>query len=142
MGTNQRASSSEVFSTAKTWTKLRWSRGPQKWPEGGASHPWGKSKGFGAVQPGEEKSLGKLNVTFQYLKRAYKKQGVKHFRRTYCNRTRAKGFKFKEGRFRLDLQKTFFYDEGKCWNQFPRVADDPVLKAFKVRWDRALSNLI
>jgi len=29
-----------------------------------------------------------------------------------CNRSRDQGFKLKEGRFRLDISKIFFYSEG------------------------------
>jgi len=47
-------------------------------------------------------------VAFQHLKRAYKKGGDKHFSRTCCDRTRGNGFKLREGRFRLDIRKTFF----------------------------------
>ena len=46
-------------------------------------------------------------MTFQYLKRAYKKDGDKLFSRAGCSRTRGNGFNVKDGRFRLDRRKTF-----------------------------------
>ncbi|KFR07206.1 hypothetical protein Y956_16588, partial [Nipponia nippon] len=53
------------------------------------------------------------------------------------------GFKLKEGRFRLDIRKTFFTMwVVKHWNRLPREAvDAPSLETFKVRLDGALSNL-
>ncbi|KFV58907.1 hypothetical protein N341_02092, partial [Tyto alba] len=54
------------------------------------------------------------------------------------------GFKLKEGRFRLDVRKTFRTMRViKHWNRLPReVVDAPSLKTFKVRLKWALSNLI
>ncbi|KFW70493.1 hypothetical protein AS28_13151, partial [Pygoscelis adeliae] len=54
------------------------------------------------------------------------------------------GFKLKEGRFRLDIRKKFFtLRVVKHWHRLPReVVDAQSLEAFKVRLDRALSNLI
>ncbi|KFW70949.1 hypothetical protein AS28_01340, partial [Pygoscelis adeliae] len=54
------------------------------------------------------------------------------------------GFKLKGGRFRLEIRKKFFtLRVVKHWNMLPReVVDAPSLEAFKVRLDRALSNLI
>ncbi|KFR09177.1 hypothetical protein Y956_11847, partial [Nipponia nippon] len=54
------------------------------------------------------------------------------------------GFKLKEGRFRLDIRKTFFTMRVvKHWNRLPRaVVDAPSLETFKARLDGALSNLI
>ena len=46
-------------------------------------------------------------VAFQCLKGAYKKDGDKLLCRACNNRTRGKGFKLKEGRFRLDMRKKF-----------------------------------
>ncbi|KFV59156.1 hypothetical protein N328_07748, partial [Gavia stellata] len=50
----------------------------------------------------------------------------------------------KEGRFRLDIRKkSFTMGVVKDWNRLPReVVDAPSLETFKVRLDRALSNLI
>ncbi|KAK4821999.1 hypothetical protein QYF61_006613 [Mycteria americana] len=64
--------------------------------------------------------------------------------RACCNRTRGNGFQLKEGKFRLDIRKTFFTMRVvKHWNRLPREAvDAPSLETFKVRLDRALSNLI
>ncbi|KAK4826177.1 hypothetical protein QYF61_006039 [Mycteria americana] len=53
-----------------------------------------------------------LIAAFKFLKGAYRKDGDKLFSRACCNRTRGNGFKLKEGRFRLDTRKTFFYNDG------------------------------
>ncbi|KFQ68153.1 hypothetical protein N335_07273, partial [Phaethon lepturus] len=54
------------------------------------------------------------------------------------------GFKLKEGRFRLDIRKTFLTTRVvKRWPRLPReVVDAPSLATFKVRLDGALSNLM
>jgi len=55
---------------------------------------------------------GDVIVAFQYLKGAYRKDGDELFGGVCCNRIRGNGFKLKEGRFRLDIRKKFFYNEG------------------------------
>ena len=92
----------------------------------------------------EKRRLQDLIVAFQYLKGAYKKDGDRLFSMACCNRTRGNGFKLKEGRFRLDIRKKFFIMRVvKHWNRLPReVVDTSSLESFKVRLDRALSNLI
>ncbi|KAK4807079.1 hypothetical protein QYF61_018420 [Mycteria americana] len=80
----------------------------------------------------------KINgMKFKNLKGAYKKDEDRLFTRAYSDRTR-------EGRFRLDIRKKFFTMRVvKQWNRLPReVVDAPSLETFKVRLDRALSNLI
>ena len=49
-----------------------------------------------------------LIAAFQYLKGAYRKDGEGLFIRECSDRTRGNGFKWKEGRFRLDIRKKFF----------------------------------
>jgi len=58
--------------------------------------------------------------------------------------TRGNGSKLKEGRFRLDIRKTFFMMRMvKHWNRLLReVVDAPSLETFKVMLDGTLSNLI
>jgi len=48
---------------------------------------------------------GHLTAAFQYLKRAYRKDGENLFTKACCDRTRGNGLKLKESRFRLDIQK-------------------------------------
>ncbi|KAK4810112.1 hypothetical protein QYF61_009507 [Mycteria americana] len=87
---------------------------------------------------------GDLIAACQYLKGAYRKDGDRLFSKACCDRTRSKGFKLGEGRFRLDLRKQFFTMRVvKHWPRLPReVVEAPSLAAFKVRLDGALSNLI
>jgi len=51
---------------------------------------------------------GDLRAAFQYLNRAYRKDGENIFSKACWDRTRNNGFKLKEGRFRLDIRKKFF----------------------------------
>jgi len=77
---------------------------------------------------------GDLIAAFQYLKGAYRKDGENIFSRACCDRTRSKGFKLREGRFRLMRVV-------KHWNRLPReVVEAPSLETFKARLDSALSN--
>jgi len=87
---------------------------------------------------------GDLIVAFHYFKRAYRKDGKNIFSKAYCDRTRIKGFKLREGRFRLDIRKKFFTMRVvKHWNRLSTVVvEAPFLEIFKTRLDRALSNLL
>jgi len=51
-------------------------------------------------------------AAFQYLKGTYKKDGDRCFSGPCSDRVRSNGFKLREGRFRLDTRKKFFYSEG------------------------------
>ncbi|PKU45884.1 hypothetical protein llap_3826 [Limosa lapponica baueri] len=87
---------------------------------------------------------GDLMVAFQYLKRAYRRDGEGLFVRECSDRKRGNHFKLKEGRFRLDIKKKFFTVRVvRHWNRLPReVADASPLEVFKVRLDGLLSNLV
>jgi len=87
---------------------------------------------------------GDLTEVFQFLKGAYKKDGERLFSRVCCERTRSDGFKLREGRFRLDRKKKISTARMvKHWHILPGgVVDALFLETFKVRLDRALSNLI
>jgi len=64
--------------------------------------------------------------------------------RAWGDRTRGDGFKLKEGRFRLDIRKTFFaIGVEKHWNRLPReIVEAPSLGTFQAMLDGALRNLI
>jgi len=47
-------------------------------------------------------------VTFQYLKGSYRKEGDRLFSRVCGDRIRGNGFKLREGRFRLHIRKRYF----------------------------------
>ena len=85
-----------------------------------------------------------LTVAFQYLKRAYKQEVQHLFTRVDSDRTREKGFKLGQGRFRLDIRRKFFTQRvvTHC-NRLPKEAGDaPFLEAFKARLDAALGSLV
>ncbi|KFV99749.1 hypothetical protein N326_13229, partial [Eurypyga helias] len=54
------------------------------------------------------------------------------------------GFKWKVGRFRLDIRKKFFPERVvRHWHRLPGEAvDAPSLEVSKARLDEALSNLV
>ena len=93
----------------------------------------------------EERRLrGDLTVAFQYLKGAYKQEGVHLFMRVDSDRTRGNGFKLRQGRFRLDIRRKFFTQRVVTYrNRLPKeVVDAPLLEAFKARLDVALGSLV
>ena len=53
--------------------------------------------------------IGTVRVgnTFQYLKAAYKQEGVQLLMRVAGDRTRENGLKLRQGRFRLDMRRKF-----------------------------------
>jgi len=87
---------------------------------------------------------GHLLVAFQYLKRAYRKDGENIFSRACGDRTRSNGFKLSGGRFRVDIRKKFFtMSVVKYWHRLPReVVEAPSPEMFKGKLDGALSNLV
>ena len=52
---------------------------------------------------------GHLIVALQHIKRVYEHEINQLFTWLDCDRTRGNGFKLKEGRFRLDVGRKFFY---------------------------------
>jgi len=104
----------------------------------------GKAERVGAVQPGEEKAVGRPFSSLSVPEGAYRKDGGNIFSRACCDSRRSNGFKRREGRFRLDIRKKFFTMRVvKHWNGLPReVVDGPSLETFKARLDGALSNLV
>ena len=80
-----------------------------------------------------------MRAALQYVKGGCKKEGNRLLSGVCCDRTRGNGFKLREGRFRWDIRKRFFfvwlfYDVRveQHWNRLPReVADAPSLETGK-----------
>lgn len=81
-------------------------------------------------------------MSFQYLKRAYRKAGEGRFIGNYSNRTRSNGFKLKEGRFGLDIRRKFFTVRVmRQWNKLLRKAvNAPILEVLQAMWDGTLGT--
>ena len=68
---------------------------------------------------------------------------AENFTRVYSSdRRKGNGFKLKEGRFRLDVQKKFFTQRKvRHWKRLYREAEcAPFLEEFKARLDEILGN--
>ena len=83
-------------------------------------------------------------MAIQYLKGLYKQEGEWLFTRVDNGRTKGKGFKLKEGRFRLDVRGKFFTMRVVIhWNRLPKeVVGAPSLEAFKTSLDVTLGSLV
>ena len=64
-------------------------------------------------------------MTFQLLKEAYKQEGNQLFTWADRDSTRGNGFKWKEGRYRLDVRGNLFTERAvRHWNRLPRDGVD------------------
>ena len=122
--------------------RVRWRL--QRWSEGWSTSPMRKCWELGLFSLEKRRLRGDLTAAFQYLKGAYGKDGENIYSRACCDRTRSDGFKLRESSIRLDRRKTFYMIRVvKHWNRLlGEVVEAPTLGTFKVRLDRALSNLI
>ena len=90
-----------------------------------------------------QQSLVLLLLRENLIKGAYKQEGEWQFTRVDSDRIRGKGFKMRQGRFRLDIRRKLFTQRVMMhWNRLPMEAvDAPSLEAFKARLDVALGSL-
>jgi len=70
--------------------------------------------------------------------------GVGLFSQVTSNRMRGNGLRLCQGRFRLDVQKSFFTQRAvRRWTRLPRaVGESPSLEGFKKRVDMALQDMV
>ncbi|KAK4816183.1 hypothetical protein QYF61_012473 [Mycteria americana] len=85
---------------------------------------------------------GDLIARFQYINRAYEKDGEKFFTSVCSDRTRGNIFKLKDNRLRLAMTKNFFTVMVVThWNRLPGEAvDAPSLKVLKKGWKEDPGN--
>jgi len=91
-------------STRKMWSSWRRSiEGHRDDQRAGASLLWRKAERAGLIESG----AGSRETSMQYLKGAYKQDGDWLFTWLDSDRTRGNGLQLKDGRFRLNIRKTF-----------------------------------
>lgn len=96
---------------------------------------------LGLLSLEKRRLLGDPIVSFQYPKRAYKKDGARLFTRAYSDRTRGNVFKLMASRFKLDMRRKFFTVRVENRRNL-EVVDAPSLVVFKDRLDGSLSNMV
>ena len=83
-------------------------------------------------------------AAFEYLKEAYKQEGIRLFARVDNVRTKGSGFKLREGRFRLDMRGKY-YESGEVLEQAAqRVCGYPIPESVhdQVGWSPGQPGLV